>query len=58
MVHLINFIDLFVCFFKYDLFLMPGTRLKQIGTGATKDCKSAQKPLWNIPPVNRLIGNR
>lgn len=35
---------------------MPGTRLKQIGTGATKDCKSAQKPLWNIPPVNRLIG--
>ena len=40
---------------------MPATHFKQIGAGDTKDWKlwnAPKTPVWNIPQVNRFLGNR
>lgn len=39
------------------LSLMPATRLKEGGTGKTKDWEGYGR-IQNIPQVNKLIGNQ
>ena len=52
-----------IVFCKYclTLNLMPATRFKKAGTGNKRlgKLRNAQKtPVWNIPQVNRLTGNK